>query len=48
MLNILFISLTVITFFATLLFTLFSLMIFISAALGDEDFLDDLGDDDAR
>lgn len=49
MLEVIFIMLTVITFFATLLFMLFSLVIFASAALGDEDFSDYLGDeDDAR
>jgi hypothetical protein len=48
MMNVIFIFLTVITFFATLLFMFFSLIIFASAALGDEDFSDYLGDDDAR
>jgi hypothetical protein len=40
--------LTVVTFFAILLIALFSLAAFISGFSGDEDFLEDLGDDDAR
>lgn len=40
--------LTVVTFFAILLITLFSLAAFISGFLGDEEFLEDLGDGDAR
>jgi hypothetical protein len=40
--------LTVVTFFATLLIALFSLAAFISGFLGDEEFLEDLGDHDER
>ena len=40
--------LTVLTFFAILLFTLFSIAAFLSGLLGDEDLMQDLGDADVR
>lgn len=42
------VMLTVITFFAILLFALFAMAAFISGFLGDEDFTEDLGDADVR